>query len=200
MQHIHFIGIGGTGLSAIAKVLLEQGYQVSGSDLMSSPLFEAVEQAGGSVFVGHRAENILGADLVIRSSAVPDDNQEVQAAFQTGIPVLKRSEFLGRLMEGKFVVAIAGSHGKTTTTSMIAWILSALHRDPSFIVGGVVENLGTNARAGRGEEFVIEADEYDRMFLGLKPDLAVVTNVEHDHPDVFPTAESFHQAFEDFVS
>ena len=200
MEHIHFIGIGGTGLSAIAKVLLEQGLKVSGSDLHPSPLFESVKTAGGSVVLGHRAENILGADLVIRSSAVPNENPEVQAALKAGIPVLKRSEFLARLTKGKKVVAVAGSHGKTTTTSMVAWILSDLKFDPSFIVGGVVSNLETNARAGNGECFVIEADEYDYMFLGLQPQLAAVTNVEHDHPDLFPTREDFEDAFRQFVA
>ncbi|MFN2282419.1 MAG: UDP-N-acetylmuramate--L-alanine ligase, partial [Anaerolineales bacterium] len=186
-------------MSAIAKVLLEQGVRVSGSDLLDSPLFEAVKEAGGSVILGHRAENISGADLVVRSSAVPDSNPEVQAAWQAGIPVLKRSEFLGRLTAGKSVVAVAGSHGKTTTTSMLAWILSSLNLDPSFIVGGVVANLGTNARAGKGELFVIEADEYDYMFLGLHPQLAVITNIEHDHPDIFPTPDSFEAAFQEFL-
>jgi UDP-N-acetylmuramate--alanine ligase len=200
MEHIHFIGIGGTGLSAIARVLLEQGQQVSGSDLYHSPLFESVKQAGGSVFLGHHAENIQGADLVIRSSAVPDNNPEVQAAMDAGIPVLKRSDFLGRLTAGKKVLAIAGSHGKTTTTSMVAWILSDLGLDPSFIVGGVVSDLETNARAGSGEYFVIEADEYDYMFLGLQPSIAAVTNIEHDHPDIFPTMDSFEDAFKRFVA
>ena len=199
MEHIHFIGIGGTGLSAIARVLLEQGYKVSGSDLAVSALFEGIKAAGGIVYHGHKAENIQGADLIVRSSAIPDDNPEIQAALAAGIPVRKRSEFLDRLMEGKKVIAVAGSHGKTTTTSMLSWILSALDRDPSFIVGGVVENLGSNARAGRGDEFVIEADEYDYMFLGLNPDLAVITNIEHDHPDIFPTEESFEKAFRMFV-
>ncbi len=200
MEHIHFIGIGGTGLSAIAKVLLEQGYQVSGSDLNESPLYEAVKAAGGMVTLGHRAENIQGADLVIRSSAVPEQNVEVQAALAADIPVYKRSEFLGRLMAEKQVLAVAGSHGKTTTTSMIAWILSDLGQDPSFIVGGVVSNLGSNARSGAGDYFVIEADEYDHMFLGLNPNWAVITNVEYDHPDIFPTPGSFTKAFEDFVN
>jgi len=178
MEHIHFIGIGGTGLSAIARVLLEQGLQVSGSDLNPSPLFESVRQAGGSVFLGHQAGNIQGADLVIRSSAIADDNPEVQAALAAGIPVLKRSEFLGRLTAGKKVVAVAGSHGKTTTTSMVVWILSDLGLDPSFIVGGVVSNLNTNARAGSGSYFVIEADEYDYMFLGLRPNFAGIPGRE----------------------
>ena len=200
MEHIHFIGIGGTGLSAIAKVLLEQGLQVSGSDLTPSPLFESVKAAGGEVFLGHQAENVRGADLVIRSSAIPEDNPEVQAALAAGIPVLKRSEFLEQLTAGKRVLAVAGSHGKTTTTSMLVWILTDLGLDPSFIVGGVVTDLNTNAQAGNGEYFVIEADEYDYMFLGLHPRVAVVTNVEHDHPDIFPTAESFQEAFKKFVA
>ena len=200
MEHIHFIGIGGTGLSAIAKVLLEQGYKVSGSDLTASPLSEAVEMAGGKVYLGHQAENIHGADIVVRSSAVPEANIEVQAAKASKVPVLKRAEFMECLLEGKEVTAVAGSHGKTTTTSMITWILSALDKDPSFIVGGVVANLMTNAHAGEGSDFVIEADEYDYMFLGLSPSRAVITNVEHDHPDIFPTEESFQQAFRDFVN
>ncbi len=199
MDHIHFIGIGGTGLSAIAKVLLEQGVRVSGSDLLDSPLFEAVKEAGGTVMLGHRPENIRGADVVVRSSAIPDTNPEVLAAREAGIPVLKRSEFLGRLTAGKQVLAVAGSHGKTTTTSMLTWILSSLGQDPSFIVGGVVANLGTNARAGSGDLFVIEADEYDYMFLGLHPQLAVITNIEHDHPDIFPSPESFESAFRQFL-
>ncbi len=200
MEHIHFIGIGGTGLSAIAKVLLEQGVRVSGSDLNDSPLFAAVREAGGSVSLGHHAENIRGADLVVRSSAIPDNNPEVLAARKAGIPVLKRSDFLDRLTAGKKVLAVAGSHGKTTTTSMLTWILTKLGKDPSFIVGGVVANLETNARAGKGNLFVIEADEYDYMFLGLHPRLAVITNVEHDHPDIFPTVEIFEEAFRKFVS
>jgi UDP-N-acetylmuramate--alanine ligase len=200
MEHIHFIGIGGTGLSAIAKVLLEQGLQVSGSDLNPSPLFASVKEAGGTVFLGHQAENIQGADLVIRSSAIPDENPEIQAALNAGIPVLKRSDFLGRLTAGKKVLAVAGSHGKTTTTSMVIWILSDLGLEPSFIVGGVVNDLNTNARAGDGEYFVIEADEYDYMFLGLRPHIAVVTNVEHDHPDIFPTPDAFADAFKKFVA
>lgn len=199
MEHVHFIGIGGTGLSAIAQVLLARGYHVSGSDQKYSPLAQAVEEAGARVMVGHRPENVEGATIVVRSSAVPDDNVEVLAALQAEIPVLKRADFLGQLMEGHVGIAVAGTHGKTTTTSMIAWMLSALSQDPSFIVGSVVQNLGTNAAAGEGRIFVIEADEYDHMFLGLHPSFAIVTNVEHDHPDIFPTPEAFHQAFRDFA-
>jgi UDP-N-acetylmuramate--alanine ligase len=200
MEHIHLIGIGGTGLSAIARVLLESGYRVTGSDLEYSPLARDVEAAGADVFVGHRADQVNGADLVIRSSAVPDENVEVRAARDTGIPVVKRADFLGQLMEGRRGVAVAGSHGKTTTSAMIAWTLTTLGQDPSFIIGGVVTNLDTNAHAGDGPAFVIEADEYDYMFLGLQPEIAVVTNVEHDHPDMFPTMMAFRQAFREFVA
>lgn len=199
MEHIHFVGIGGTGLSAIAKVLLEQGVTVSGSDLQDSPLFEAVKAAGGSVMLGHDPEHIRGADLVIRSSAIPEGNPEIVAARQAGVPVLKRSDFLSQLTADKQVLAVAGSHGKTTTSAMLAWILTRQKLDPSFIVGGVVANLRTNAHAGTGRYFVIEADEYDYMFLGLRPQIALVTNVEHDHPDIFPTAASFEDAFRQFV-
>lgn len=199
MEKVHLIGIGGTGLSAIAKVLLEQGYRVSGSDQTYSKLAEAVDQAGGRVYVGHAADQVLGADLVIRSSAVPEENIEVRTARDQKIPVMTRREFLSRLTRGKRVIAVAGSHGKTTTTSMLTWILIRLEKDPSFIVGGVLANLGTNAGAGRGEHFVIEADEYDHMFLGLEPDLELITNIEHDHPDIFPTEKEFRQAFLDFT-
>jgi UDP-N-acetylmuramate--alanine ligase len=180
--------------------LLESGYRVSGSDLEYSPLAGDVEAAGADVFVGHRADQVDGADLVIRSSAVPDENIEVRAAREAGIPVMKRADFLGQLMEGRRGVAVAGSHGKTTTSAMVAWTLTALDQDPSFIVGGVVTNLDTNAHAGKGPAFVIEADEYDYMFLGLQPEIAVITNVEHDHPDMFPTVETFRRAFREFVA
>ena len=199
MEHIHLIGIGGTGLSAIARVLLERGYTVSGSDMQDSPLAQAVREAGAQVYIGHAAENVTGADLVVRSSAIPESNPEVQAALRQGIPVLKRAAFLGKLMENALGIAVAGTHGKTTTTAMLAWTLTALGQEPSFIVGGVVNNLGTNARAGRGEIFVIEADEYDRTFLGLQPRMAVITNVEHDHPDIYPAPEDFRAAFRDFI-
>jgi UDP-N-acetylmuramate--alanine ligase len=198
MTHVHLIGIGGSGLSAIAQVLLESGYTVSGSDRALSPLAENLIRAGARVQIGHDAENVTGADVVVRSSAIPDDNLEVVAALAQGIPVLKRSEFLGQLMAGKTCVAIAGTHGKTTTTGMIAWMLTTLGQDPSFIVGGILKNGQTNAHAGQGDVFVIEADEYDRMFLGLSPKIMVITNVEHDHPDCYPTVEDYENAFVEF--
>jgi UDP-N-acetylmuramate--alanine ligase len=195
---VYLIGIGGTGMSAIARVLLERGVAVSGSDRQHSSLASSLEAAGAQVFIGHRAENVKGAAVVVRSSAVHDDNPEVQAARQLGIPVLKRSDFLGELVGGKTCIAVAGSHGKTTTTAMIAWMLTVLGKDPSYIIGGVSMNLGNNAHAGQGTHFVIEADEYDGMFLGLRPAIAVVTNVEHDHPDLYPTPEDFYRAFVNF--
>jgi UDP-N-acetylmuramate--alanine ligase len=196
---IHFIGIGGTGLSAIARVLLESGFTVTGSDRQLSPLAQGLMDAGVRVWIGHQAVNVADASMVVRSSAVPDNNVEVQAALAAGIPVYKRSEFLGQLLVDRIGVAVAGTHGKTTTTAMIAWMLSEIGQEPSFIIGGVSKNLNTNARAGKGKIFVIEADEYDRMFLGLRPKIAIVTNIEHDHPDCYPTAEDFYQAFMAFA-
>ncbi len=195
----HFIGIGGSGLSAIATVLMERGWLVSGSDRISSPATMRLQQAGMAVFIGHRAENVTGANLVIRSSAVSSENVEVQAALAAGIPVLKRDDFLEQLIGHQKAVAVAGTHGKTTTTAMVAWLLTALGQDPSYVIGGHALNMGRNAHAGSGEYFVIEADEYDRMFLGLQPWIAVVTNIEHDHPDCFPTAIDFQMAFEAFA-
>jgi UDP-N-acetylmuramate--alanine ligase len=199
MKPVHFIGIGGTGLSAIARILLESGYPVSGSDRVYSPLAEAIDQAGAQIFVGHAAENVTGADIVIRSSAIPDDNVEVRAALSQGIPVLKRADYMGQLLADYQSIAVAGTHGKTSTTALIAWMLTQLGQDPSYIVGGIIRGLRTNAHAGQGLPFVIEADEYDRMFLGLHPAISIVTNVEHDHPDCYPTPDEFHQAFRDFV-
>ena len=199
MKHIHFIGIGGAGLSAIARLLLEMGYQVSGSDRILSPLAQELSIAGIQVFEGHHAENITGSDLIVRSSAVPDDNPEVIAARAADIPVLKRSEFLAQLLEGKTEIAIAGTHGKTTTTAMTAWVLTSLGQEPSYIIGGVSKNLNNNAHAGSGKFFVIEADEYDYMFLGLRPSLIILTNVEYDHPDCFPTLADYNQAFKEFI-
>jgi UDP-N-acetylmuramate--alanine ligase len=199
MTHVHLIGIGGSGLSAIARLLVESGYEVTGSDQVISPFARDLQTLGVKIDVGHQAGNVTGADWVVRSSAIPDDNPEVQAARQANIPVFKRADFLGKLMSDKLGIAVAGTHGKTTTTAMIAWVLSVLGRDPSFIVGGTLNNYGVNARAGRGTAFVIEADEYDRMFLGLQPRIEVITNLEHDHPDCYPTFKDMVRAFEQFV-
>ncbi|HUI87751.1 MAG TPA: UDP-N-acetylmuramate--L-alanine ligase [Anaerolineales bacterium] len=200
MTHVHFIGIGGSGLSAIARLLKESGYTVTGSDRSLTPFATDLQAAGATIYIGHHPRNIQGADWIVRSSAIPDDNIEVIAAKRANIPVYKRADFLGKLMADKTGIAVAGTHGKTTTTAMIAFLLSELGRDPSFIVGGVLSNYAVNARAGKGNPFVIEADEYDRMFLGLKPRIEVVTNLEHDHPDCYPTYEDIVSAFESFVA
>ena len=199
MTRIFLIGIGGTGLSAIARVLIEMGHTVSGSDRAESSYTRDLEALGVTVHIGHDPKNVMGVDLVVRSSAIPDDNPEVAAARAARIPVLKRADFLGSLMEGKTGIAVAGTHGKTSTSAMIAWLLTALDQDPSFIVGGTLTNLGVNARSGKGKDFVIEADEYDRMFLGLMPAIEVVTNIEYDHPDCYPTPADFQDAFMEFV-
>ncbi len=199
-SRVHFIGIGGSGLSAIARLMKESGYTVTGSDRAMSPFAADLQAEGVTIYIGHHPRNIKGADWVVRSSAVPDDNPEVVAARTAGIPVYRRADFLGKFMEDKTGIAVAGTHGKTTTTAMIAFALSEMRRDPSFIAGGVLINYGVNARAGHGKEMVVEADEYDRMFLGLKPAIEVVTNVEHDHPDCYPKFEDMVAAFESFVS
>lgn len=199
MTHYHFIGIGGSGLAPMARVLLEKGHVVTGSDRVLSPFARELMGLGVKVFIGESAANIAGANVVVRSSAIHDDNPEVLAALNAKIPVLKRSDFLRYLIAPQMCLAVAGTHGKTTTTSMLAWVLSQLGEDPSFVIGGVSKDLHTNAKYGKGKYFVIEADEYDNMFLGLTPQLAIVINVEHDHPDCFPTPESYREAFVKFV-
>jgi len=199
MHHVHFVGIGGIGMSGIARVLLEEGYRVSGSDLRVSPLTEALVGLGGTVYEGHAAKNIAGADLVVVSSAVPPHNPEVLAAQEAGIPVVGRAQILGQLVEGRYGVAVAGTHGKTTTSAMIALILERAGLDPTIIVGGVIPELGSNAKAGKGKYLVLEADEYQRTFLGFSPSVAVVTNIEMDHPDYFRDLEDIYQAYLEFV-
>ncbi len=198
-QHIYLVGIGGSGLSAIARVLLGQGYKVSGSDRSLNSLTEALARDGATVYAGHDAAHIAGADALIITSAVKDDHVEVAAALAQGIPVYKRQDIMADLMEGKRVIAVAGTKGKTTTTSMIVHILRECGKDPSYIVGGIMGNTGTNAGVGTGSVFVVEADEYDNMFLGLKPDIAVITNIEWDHPDFFKTPEDMVESFRKFV-
>jgi UDP-N-acetylmuramate--alanine ligase len=199
VQRVYFVGIGGIGLSAIARVLQEDGYQISGSDARQTPLTAELAEGGMTIYHGHRAENVRGADLVLVSSAVPEGNPEIVAARAAGIPVVKRADILGSMMADKVGIAVAGTHGKTTTTAMIAFVLDKLGQDPTFIVGGIMQDLGTNARRGLGPHFVIEADEYDHMFLGLQPRLVVVTVIEMDHPDCFGDVKEMTQAFEQFV-
>ncbi len=196
---LHIIGIGGAGMSAIAIVLMERGYRVSGSDQTDSAVTQRLRDQGAQVFIGHRAENVGEVAMVIASSAVREDNLEIAAARSRGIPISKRAQFLGWLMQGSLGVAIAGTHGKTTTTAMVTQILLGAGRDPSFIVGGTITAIGKSAHAGRDREFVIEADEYDRTFLGITPTIAIITNVEHDHPDYYPTFDDVLAAFRSFI-
>ncbi len=199
-QHIHLVGIGGAGLSAIARILLGQGYTVSGSDRTLNALTEALAHDGATIYAGHAADNITGADALIVSSAIQPDQVEIAAALASAIPVYKRADIMADLMVGKRVIAVAGTAGKTTTTAMITHILLETGQDPSYIIGGVLSTTGTNAAVGQGDAFVIEADEYDNMFLGLRPNIAVVTNVEWDHPDFFKTPKAMIDSFERFVS
>jgi UDP-N-acetylmuramate--alanine ligase len=199
-QHIHVVGVGGFGMSAIARVLLQQGYTVSGSDLRANEFTRELAALGATIVEGQRAENVAGADVVIATSAAKDDNPEIAAARAAGIPVRRRQDILGDLMAGQIGIAVAGTHGKTTTTALLVHVLIEAGRDPSYIVGGVMKNTGTNAGVGKGPYFVIEADEYDRMFLGLRPQIAIVTNIEHDHPDCFPTMQDVRAAFAAFVA
>ncbi len=200
MAHYHFVGIGGTGLAPIARILIERGHAVSGSDRLLSPLADEIRSLGGKVSIGHDPSNVIGANVVIRSSAIHDDNVEIQSANNAGIRVLKRSEFLTELIGRKKCLAVAGTHGKTTTTAMLAWLLTSLDQDPSYVIGGTPLNLASSAHDGQGKYFVIEADEYDNMYHGLSPTLAIVTVLEHDHPDFFPTMDIYRQSFEQFVS
>lgn len=199
-MHVHLVGVGGSGISAIARVLAERGYNVSGSDREESKFSADLTKLGVRIYYGHSASYASGADVVVISSAIPENNPEIVAAKQIGVPVLKRSEFLRYLMVGQIGVAIAGTHGKTTTTSMIAQILIDAGLDPTVIVGGVLPAIGTNARAGNGQYFVIEADEYDHMFLGLDYQVAVINNIEHDHPDIFASDAEYEDAFRQFAS
>lgn len=200
LRHIHFIGIGGAGLSALAQVMLERGYTVSGSDPAApNPVTNELEKRGATIFSGHDARNIAGADLIVVTSAAQASNPEVAAAHLQQIPTQKRREFLREVTRGYDVIAVAGSHGKTTTTAMIAKILESAGQDPTVVVGGVVPDWRTNARTGSSKWFVIEADEYDYAFLGLEPKITVLTNVDYDHPDLFPTRAAYATAFADFL-
>lgn len=197
---IHIIGIGGTGMAPIAIVLHEMGADVSGSDRAESVYTQDLRSRGIRVSVPQCADNIKDPDLVFYSSAIHDDNPELAEARKRGIQTLKRREFLGFMLSGRKTAAIAGSHGKSTTTSMLTWVLTQSGLAPGFIVGSSVKDMGSNASAGSGEFFVIEADEYDNMFLGLDPYAAALTKVEYDHPDCFPTPEIYMQAFQNFLN
>ena len=199
IQRIHFVGIGGIGMSGIAEVLLTLGYKVSGSDLKHSSVTQRLGELGAIIFEGHRAENVTGAEVVVTSSAISRDNPEVSSARAQHIPVIPRAEMLAELMRLKYGIAIAGMHGKTTTTSMVAAVLAAGGLDPTVVVGGRVDAMGSNARLGKSQYLVAEADESDRSFLKLWPVLAVVTNIDREHMDCYHDMADVEQAFTEFV-
>src|SRR5271169_4570024 len=199
IQRVHFVGIGGIGMSGIAEVLLNLGYKVSGSDLKLSPVTNRLAEMGAAVFTGHNADNVAGADVVIVSSAISRDNVEVVAAHQRHIPVIQRAEMLAELMRLKYGIAIGGMHGKTTTTSMVAAVLAAGGLDPTVVVGGRVDAMGSNARLGKSQYLVAEADESDRSFLKLSPILAVVTNIDREHMDCYRDMKDVKSAFREFM-
>jgi UDP-N-acetylmuramate--alanine ligase len=199
IQRIHFVGIGGIGMSGIAEVLLNLGYKVSGSDLKSSAVTQRLAGLGATTFEGHRAENIAGAEVVVTSSAIAHDNPEVTEAHTLHIPVIQRAEMLSELMRLKYGIAIAGMHGKTTTTSMVAAVLAAGGLDPTVVVGGRVDAMGSNARLGKSQYLVAEADESDRSFLKLSPILSVVTNIDREHMDCYRNMRDVKKTFLDFM-
>ncbi len=198
IQRIHFIGIGGIGMSGIAEVLLTLGYKVSGSDLKRSAVTQRLESMGAIIFEGHAAENVAGTEVVVTSSAIAGVNPEVAEARRLHIPVIRRAEMLAELMRLKYGIAIAGMHGKTTTTSMVAAVLQAGGLDPTVVVGGRVDALGSNARYGKSQYLVAEADESDRSFLHLSPIVAVITNIDREHLDCYRDLEDIEQTFLDF--
>jgi UDP-N-acetylmuramate--alanine ligase len=197
--HIHFVGIGGIGMSGIAELLLNLGYKVSGSDLKASDITRRLARLGGTIHTGHTAEQIEGADVVVTSSAVTGDNPEVTAAQKAAIPVIPRAEMLAELMRIKFSVAVAGAHGKTTTTSLVAAVLAEGQLDPTVVIGGKLKSIGSNAVLGQGDFIVAEADESDGSFLKFSPAIAVVTNIDREHLDFYDGLESIKQVFLDFI-
>jgi UDP-N-acetylmuramate--alanine ligase len=199
IQRIHFVGIGGIGMSGIAEVLLNLGYKISGSDLKSSTVTQRLASLGAAIFEGHLAQNVEGAEVVVTSSAISPENPEVAEARKQHIPVIQRAEMLAELMRLKYGIAIAGMHGKTTTTSMVATVLAAGGLDPTVVVGGRVDAMGSNARLGKSHYLVAEADESDRSFLKLSPILSIVTNIDREHMDCYRNMRDVRQTFLEFM-
>jgi UDP-N-acetylmuramate--alanine ligase len=198
-QRVHLVGIGGVHMSAIAHILMTWGHQISGSDLQLSSFTERLREQGATIYEGHAAANVDDAELVVTTSAATKDNPETNEAQRRGIPVIKRADMVARLMEGRYAIAIAGTHGKTTTSAFVSFMLSEAGLSPTFLVGGDIVNLGTNAAAGEGEHIVVEADEFDAAFLSYEPDLAVVTNIEPDHLDFYGSFDAVKEAFSQFL-
>lgn len=200
IKRIHFVGIGGTGMNGIAQVLLNQGYTISGSDLSDNPAVQRLHESGARIFIGHAPENIEHVDVVVTSTAVNEDNPEVVAAREAKIPVIPRAEMLAELMRFQFGIAVAGTHGKTTTTSLVASILAEAGLDPTYVIGGKLNSSGSNAKLGKGKYFVAEADESDASFLYLQPTMAIVTNIDVDHMETYGgDIKQLHQTFVNFL-
>jgi UDP-N-acetylmuramate--alanine ligase len=199
-ERVHLVGIGGAHMSGIAQILHAWGHRVSGSDLRSSAMTEKLAAIGIRVEIGHAARNVGDAQLVVITSAAQGDNAEIVEAQRRSIPVIKRAEMVARLMEGRYSIAVAGTHGKTTTSGLIAHMLVEAKLDPTYLIGGEVRSLGSNAAPGEGQYIVVEADEYDRAFLSYTPDVAVVTSIEADHLDIYGTVEEMASAFAQFMA
>lgn len=200
IQHIHFVGIGGSGMSGIAEVLLTLGYKVSGSDLKDSAVTQRLRDLGAVIFIGHKANQIAGAQVVVTSTAVLTENPEVVEAIKLKIPVIPRIEMLAEIARLKYTVAVAGTHGKTTTTSLTSLVLQAGNLDPTVVIGGRLQNIGTGAKVGRGDFLVAEADESDGSFLKLAPTIGVITNIDNDHLDYWRRMQSLYAGFEQFAN
>ncbi|HBR86439.1 MAG TPA: UDP-N-acetylmuramate--L-alanine ligase [Candidatus Marinimicrobia bacterium] len=201
VKKVHFVGIGGIGMSGIAELLLNLGFDVSGSDIMESPIVEKLIRLGADVHMGHNAINLTDADVLVYSSAVQKENPEIQAAYEKNIPVIRRAEMLGELIAVKETsIGVGGTHGKTTTSSMIGTILSECHLDPTLVVGGLVKTIDSNAKLGSGNLIVVEADEFDRSFLALRPTISIITNIELEHTDCYENLKDLQQAFIQFAN
>ena len=200
VNRIHMVGIGGIGMSGIAELLLNLGYEISGSDVSSSGVVERLMQLGAKIIIGHRAENIGNADLIVVSSAIKPENEELLAAREKQIPIIQRAEMLAELMRLKYGIAVAGAHGKTTTTSMIAMMLADAGKDPTMVIGGRLIAIGTNAKLGQGDIIVVEADESDKSFLRLFPIFVVITNIDREHLDTYHSLEDISKTFLEFMN
>jgi UDP-N-acetylmuramate--alanine ligase len=199
-EYYHFVGIGGIGMSGIAQLLLRSGYKVSGSDVKRSSITEELRALGAQIFIGHNSANIDGQSVVVYSSAIKEDNPEIIAARKNSIPLIKRAEALARLMHKKSVITVAGSHGKTTTTSLISYMLLEAGLHPTVAIGGILKNIDTNAFLGSGEFFVAEADESDGSFLHYRPKYSIITNIDHEHLDYYKDFENELRAFKEFIN
>ena len=198
--HIHFIGVGGSGMSGLASILLDSGHKISGSDIATSKITKRLADKGATIFKGHNEDNVEGADLVVISSAIPESNSEIKGARDRKITIIKRAEMLARLMDNKYGIAIAGTHGKSTTASMISLLLERNGFDPTVVVGGELNNFKNNAKLGKGNHIVVEADESDGSFLKLNPQMAIVTNIEDDHLDHYENLENILKDFRKFIN